>query len=330
MEKKIRWGILGTGSIARQLTSELKHSQNAVVQAVGSRTLESATNFAKEFTIPDVHGSYEELTKNPEVDIVYIATPHPLHRENALMSLNAGKAVLCEKSFTVNAREAKEIIELAREKKLFLMEAMWTRYLPTIQKVRSWIEEGAIGEVKMLKADLGFKFNRDPEHRLLKKELGGGALLDVGIYTTSFASWLFGTQPNRVESAAYIGNTGVDEWFTALFDYGEGRSATIHNAVQLPLGNQAHIIGTKGRIYLPHFHDAKTATLMRDNHPEEVYTDSSERGLLHEAEEAMRCLREGLLESPLMPLDETLAIMETMDLMRKQWGLTYSADEELS
>ena len=325
----MRWGIMGPGGIARLFTKELKTSTNAEVYAVGSRSIDRANAFAESFEIPKAYGSYEELVADPSVDIIYVATPHPQHRENALLCIEAGKAVLCEKPFTVNARETAEIVHAAREKKVFLMEGMWTRYLPTIKQVRKWIDGGAIGEVKLLNVAFGFKAPWNPDWRMLNKVLGGGAVLDAGIYTTSFASFVFGAQPSRIESSARIGSTGVDEWFSALFDYGDDRMALISNAIRLPLRTEAVIHGTEGRIDVPSFLSAKSATLHSVGGTEESFTDNgSGRGMIHEAEEAMTCLREGLLESPTMKLDETLAIMRTLDTVRRPWGLVFPADAE--
>ncbi len=327
MNKTIRWGILGPGRIADKFASDLKLADCATIQSVGSRSIERARAFARNHEIPNAHGDYESLASDPEVDIVYIATPHPQHRENVLSCLRSAKAVLCEKPITVNARETREIIELARERRLFLMEAMWTRFLPTMRKVKAWIDDGAIGEVKMLNADFGFRAPRNPDQRHLNKKLGGGAVLDTGIYTVSLASWVFGAQPSRIESTAYIGETGVDEWFTALFDYGAGRMASLTDAVQLPLTTEALVIGTEGKIHIPVFLAAKKATLTRLDNTEETYTDNGMgRGMQYEANEAMRCLREGLIESPVIPLDESLAIMESLDALRAQWKLEFEAD----
>ena len=326
---RIRWGVMGPGGIARQFTKELKTSTNAEVYAVGSRSINRANAFAETFEIPKAYGSYDELVSDPDVDIIYVATPHPQHRENALLCIEAGKAVLCEKPFAVNARETSEIVNAAREKKVFLMEAMWTRYLPTIKQVRRWINGGAIGEVKLLNVAFGFKAPWNPDWRMLNKELGGGAVLDAGIYTTSFASYVFGAQPSRIESIARIGSTDVDEWFSALFDYGDDRMALISNAIRLPLRTEAVIHGTDGRIDVPSFLSAKSATLHHVGRTEESFTDHAPgRGMIHEAEEAMRCLREGLLESPVMKVDETVAIMKTLDAVRKPWGLVFPADTE--
>lgn len=217
MKKEIRWGILAPGSIAHKFVRGLELLEDAKVVAVGSRSIGRAETFAQQYGIAKAYGSYEELASDPDIDIVYVATPHSAHKECALLCLKAGKAVLCEKPFTVNTKEAEEVIQYARESKLFLMEAMWIRYLPVIIKVREWLYKGVIGEVKMLKADFGFRIEWNPEGRLLNPALAGGALLDAGIYPVSFASMVFGKQPVEIKSMSYIGTTGVDEQFTTLF-----------------------------------------------------------------------------------------------------------------
>ncbi|HEX3029995.1 MAG TPA: Gfo/Idh/MocA family oxidoreductase, partial [Clostridia bacterium] len=291
--------------------------------AVGSRSKERAEAFAQKFGILSAYGSYEEVVNDPEVDIVYIATPHPAHKEGALMSLKAGKAVLCEKPFTVNASDTEEVIGIAREKKLFLMEAMWTRFLPSRVKAREWIKKGAIGEILMFKGDFGFRTVYEPEGRLLNPNLAGGALLDVGIYPISFASMLFGTQPSEILSMAHIGSTNVDEQFAAIFRYSEGRMASITAAVRAELGNDAEIIGTEGKIRIPHCWWADSAALIVGEKVEIYESPYMVNGYEYEAIEAVNCLNEGKLESEVMPLDESLEIMKTLDKMRGQWGLKY-------
>lgn len=325
--KPIKWGILGPGGISSKFAKDLAYAEGAELVAVGGRSLEKAESFAKQFNIPRAYGSVDELASDAEIDIVYVGTLHPIHKENVLALLRAGKAVLCEKPFTMNAAEAKEIIELAREKQVFLMEAMWTRFLPPVRKVREWIADDKIGEIRMLKADFGFDIGWAPESRLLDPQLGGGALLDAGIYPVSFASMIFGGAPAKIMSSARIGATGVDEQFSLLFEYEGGRTAALNGAVQLGMVNDAYIYGTKGYIHIPNFLFGKSASLhAKDAEPESIVDDRQFAGYAFEAEEAMNALREGRLESSVIPLDETLAIMNTLDTIRKQWGLRYPSD----
>jgi predicted dehydrogenase len=326
--EKIRWGILGPGAIAHKFVQALLTLEDAQIKAVGSRDIHRSQEFAKTYGIPKAYGSYEELVRDDQVDIIYIATPHSAHKENMLLCLNAGKAVLCEKSFTINADEAREVIRLAREKKLFLMEAMWTRFLPAIKKVREWLEQGFIGDIHLLKADFGISKGGGPHNRLVDPALGGGALLDVGIYPVSFASMIFGKQPETIKSLVHLGPTGVDEQSTILFGYEQGRMASLCSAIETELVNDAWIYGTQGYIHIPDFFYAKKAKLcLRDGRIEEFGPEFESTGYQYEAMEAMDCLRNGALESSIISLDETVAIMETMDKLRAQWNLKYPMEK---
>ena len=324
-QSKIGWGIIGPGNIAKAFASDLASVPDAELKAVVSLTPGKAQAFAEQFGAPRAYGDIESFVNDPEVDIVYISTIHPRHKEDMLHCIRAGKAVLCEKPFTVDAEEAIEVVNAAKEKGVFLMEGMWTRYLPPVVKARQWIAEGRIGEVRALTANFGFDAGWNPEGRLLNKKLGGGALLDAGIYPVSFASMLFGRQPERIESAANIGGTGVDEHFSAFFDYGGGRTALLMGGVRLRTSNDAFIYGTEGYIHLPNFLFGRSAYLYPKNGETESLVDErKERGYNFEAMEAMACLRSGRTESEIMPLAETVEIMRTMDRLRRQWGLDYS------
>lgn len=323
-KRKIRWGIMGAGWISGKFADDLKKLDDAELVAVASQSQERAQAFAERHGIPHAYGSYDEFLNHEDIDIVYIGTLHPMHKDGALRSLRAGKAVLCEKPFMMNAEEAEEVIRVAREQGLFLMEAMWTRYLPPIVQTRKWIEEGHIGEVKAVTANFSFDIGFQPEHRLLNKALGGGSLLDAGIYPISFASMVFGSQPQKISSTAYIGETGVDERFSALFEYDGHRTAQLNAGVRLRMRNEAYIYGSEGFIHLPDFLASREVYLHRADNVIATFKDQRRtHGYDFEAAEAMRCLREGRLESEIMPLDETLAIMRTMDAMRAEWGLEY-------
>lgn len=327
-DKKMKWGILAAGSIAGQFVADLAFANHAEALAVGSRSLEKARAFADKFGIARAYGSYEELLADPDIDVVYVATPHPYHKENVLSVLRAGKPVLCEKPFTINASELEEMIGYARANKLFLMEAMWTRFLPPIRKVREWLEEGRIGEVRLVKADFGFRAGWEPEGRLLNLSLGGGALLDAGIYPISFASMVLGANPKQVQSTAHLGETGVDEHFSVLLTYENGVTASLNGAVRLGLNNDACIYGTSGKIHIPGFLSAKTATLYVDGEEAETFTDDREaKGYVFEAEAVGEALCAGLTECKEIPLDESLAIMRILDQLRGQWGLRYPSEK---
>lgn len=323
-DRKIKWGIIGTGTIAEKFAKDLPYVSNGEGVAVGSRNSQSAAQFAAKYNLPRSYGSYDELLADPDVEAVYVATPHPFHKDNVASALRAGKAVLCEKPFTVNSAELEELIALARKNNVFLMEAMWTRFLPPIIKVREWLESGRIGQVKLIKAEFGFRSDWNPQGRLFNPELGGGALLDIGIYPVSFASMLFGAEPAHIMSTVQIGETGVDEHFSLLLDYGEGRTASLHGAVRLELSNGVYIHGTKGVIHVPSFINSTTATLQVYGEGEEIFRDDRKaEGYAYEAEEVGRCLIEGLKESPVMKLKESLEIMRLLDQIRAQWGLRY-------
>lgn len=326
---KVKWGILSTGWIAHMFATDLAHASNGIAYAVGSRTQESADEFAKNHGIPVSYASYEELVNDPEVDVIYIGTPHPFHKENALLALRAGKAVLCEKSFTVNSGELEEVVAYARGHKLFLMEAMWSRYIPAHVKVREWIAAGRIGDVRLVKADLGFRTSWNPESRLLNPALGGGALLDVGIYTVSFASMVLGPHPESVSSTVHLGETGVDEHFSLLLSYSGGKSASLNGGVRLNLLDEAHVFGTEGHIIVKGtLVNPRAAELYIGGELAERFEDDrTSEGYVFEAEEVGRCLQAGLTESPVMPLDESVAILKLMDQVRAQWGLKYPGEE---
>jgi predicted dehydrogenase len=327
MADKIRWGILGTGGIAHKFATGLQAAPEAELVAVGSRTQAAADEFGNTFGVPRRHASYEALANDPEVDVIYVSTPHTLHKDNTLLCLHAGKAVLCEKPFAVNAGEAAEMISLARQKGLFLMEAMWTRYLPAVIKTRQLIAEGVLGEIRMVMADFGFRADFDPQQRLFNPDLGGGALLDAGIYPVSFAAMIFGS-PTQVMSLAQLGQTGVDEQSAYLLGHAEGKLALLASAVSTDLPSEAIVMGTKGRIRLHSpIYCPRSLTLSLPNQADEVIEPPMiGNGYNYEAVEVMNCLRAGKLESEIMPLDETLAIMKTMDQIRAPWGLKYPTE----
>ncbi len=323
----IRWGILGAGRIAGSFAQGLAALPDAKLVAVGSRTAENAEQFGRRFGAERFHASYAALANDPEVDAIYIATPHPLHKENTLLCLSAGKPVLCEKPFALSAAEAGEMITAARERGVFLMEAMWTRFLPHIARVRELLAAGAIGELRMLKADFRFRTDFNPAGRLFDPALGGGALLDVGIYPISLASLLLG-QPSQVAALAELGATGVDEQSAVLLSYPGGQLAALTCAVRTPGPNAAELIGSAGTIRInPEWWRATTLTLSRPGQPDETIEVPAEgNGYNYEAAEVGACLRAGRTESATMPLDETLAIMGVLDQARAQWGLRYPSE----
>jgi predicted dehydrogenase len=311
-DKPLRWGIMGTGLIAGAFAEDLKLTGSGVVTAVGSRTAESASRFADRHRVPARHSSYEALANDPDVDVVYVATPHPMHHGNARLALEAGKPVLVEKPFTMNAGEARDLVDLARAKNLFLMEAMWTRFLPHIRHVRELLPN--LGRVVTLSADHGQWFAEDPAFRLFAPELGGGALLDLGIYPVSFASMVLGT-PDRVAAMATAAFTGVDAQVSMLFGYPSGAQAVLTCTLSAVSPTTASIVGTDGRIDIdgPFYAPASFTFVPREGEPSRHEYRDDGRGLRHQADEVALLLAAGETESPLMPLDETVSIMTTMD-----------------
>jgi predicted dehydrogenase len=312
---------MATGAIAVAFAADLAQTTTGRVAAVGSRQAETADAFGDRFDVPNRHGSYEALVADPEVDVVYVATPAPMHLDGARLALRAGKPVLVEKPFTTNAADARELVALARDAGLFAMEAMWTRFLPHIVDIRRLLAEGALGSIVTVCADHG-QHIEGHGHRLFAPELGGGALLDLGIYPVSFASMVLGT-PERTISLATPAFGGVDGQTSMLFGYGTGAHALLTCTLSAKSPTRAAIVGTDARIEIEgDFYKPSSFTLIpRDGEPlhfEGGHRDSGlpGSGLYYQAVEVARCLDEGLLESPIMPLDESVSIMQTMDAVR--------------
>lgn len=323
----IRWGILGTGFIAGLQTQDLKQN-GFTVQAVGSRSAESSRSFAEKFGIATAHGSYEDLVADPLVDVVYIATPHPFHHANALLALNAGKHVLVEKSFTMNAREARDIVGLAESKGLVALEAMWTRFLPHMIRLREIIAAGTIGEVRKVVASHNQNLPKDPAHRLNNPALGGGALLDLGVYPVSFAFDILGT-PTSIRASAAMTVTGVDRQTAAVFDYDGGAQAIVDCELDAASANRAMVIGTEGWIDVEHtwYNPVPFTVHAADGSVGERYEQPvNGRGMQFQAAELERLVREGSTAGTILPPDESVAIMAAMDEIRRQIGLSYDAD----
>lgn len=325
MADMIRWGILGTGNIAHKFAQGLKVLDDADLIAVGSRNPDTAQAFADEFAVPRVHASYQQLVNDSQVDVIYVSTPHPFHMENTLLCINAGKAVLCEKPFAINADQASKMIYASVGVQIFLMEAMWTRFIPIIVQVRQWIEEGIIGQPRLVQADFGYRAPWDSQGRILNPELGGGSILDVGIYPLSLASMVYGQQPTHIAANAHIGTTGVDEQAGFILQYEEGQLAVLSCAVRTSTPGQAIICGTKGMIkILAPFWRSVAAVLCVDGKEDQlVEMPLVGNGYNYQAEEVHRCLRNGRIESDIISHAETVAIMKTMDTIRLKCGMKY-------
>jgi predicted dehydrogenase len=336
-DRPVRWGVLATGKIATAVVSDLALLDECEVVAVAARRQESADAFAARHGIATAYGDYRSLVEDPDVDVVYVATPHALHREHVELALDAGKAVLCEKAFTLNAADAEALVATARERGLFLMEAMWMRCIPLVRRLRQLLASGALGEVRQVRADLGFVVDKPPTDRLLDPALGGGALLDMGIYPLTFASLFLG-EPATVSAAAALSDAGVDLNLALSLGYDSGAVASLTSSMTAWSPRTASIATDRGRLDLPapfHHPSAVSWTPLDGDpdldgppEPQEISEALLGRGYTHEALEVVRCLRNGETESPLVPLDDTVALLRQMDRIRELVGVRYPGDQE--
>ncbi len=329
--KIIRWGILGTGRIAHKFASDLQLAENSVLIAIGSRSRQSADEFNKEFPVQYCHYSYQELVQNPEVDVIYIATPHNLHYENTLLCLQHNKAVLCEKPFAMNSKQAIEMINMAKEKKLFLMEALWTKFHPHYIKMQEMITQGLLGEIKAVLVNFGFKPTPPVPARLFDPALGGGTVMDIGIYNVFIAMSILG-KPDHIDAVMTPASTGVDEQCAILFRYKNGALAQLFSTFSSNLATEADICGTEGRIRL-------TSRFYEPSSKVEFYKEKADKkqiisvnkepgfGYQYEARHVNDCLRQGLTESNIVSFADTLLLIDTLDKIRKAAGIHYPADE---
>ncbi|MDF3145524.1 MULTISPECIES: Gfo/Idh/MocA family oxidoreductase [unclassified Streptomyces] len=346
-EQSVRWGILATGGIAAAFTADLITASksgsaagpDAEVVAVASRSQSSADAFAERFGIPRAYGDWDALAQDGDIDVVYVATPHSAHRTAAGLCLEAGHNVLCEKAFTLNAREAEELVALAKARGSFLMEAMWMYCNPLVRRLKALVDDGAIGEVRHVQADFGLAGHLLPEarngtlppsHRLRDPAQGGGALLDLGVYPVSFAQLLLG-EPSDVAARAVLSAEGVDLQTGALLSWDGGALASLHCSIVGGTATAASVTGSGGRIDVPNgFFFPDRFVLHRDGRDPEEFTadpaDGPRGSLRHEAAEVMRALRAGETESPLVPLDGTLAVMRTLDAIRDRVGVRYPGE----
>ncbi len=324
MRQIYRWGIMGPGNIARKFARGLQVLPEAVIQAVASNSAERADAFAREFGVKSSYPNYQSLAEDREVDIVYVANLHPGHRAAAELALAHGKHVLCEKPMTINAPDTRAVAAAARKHKRFCMEAMWTRFFPIMKDLRRRLQEGQIGEIRLIQADLGFQANVNPASRLFALEHAGGAMLDIGVYPMAFFHMLLGV-PEGIQSDAVLGSTGVDEhvcWTCRFQNHAMAQGAC---SIQVSTRQEAHIYGTRGRISLPSawWHPTSMTIQRHGAEPEPVEYPLEGTGMNYEAAEVMDCIRAGALESSIMPLADSIAIAESMDQMRAQWGLRY-------
>lgn len=327
-EQSVRWGILATGGIAAAFAADLVDLPDAEIAAVASRSARSAEAFAERFGISRAYGDWESLARDEDIDVVYVATPHSAHRAAAGLCLEAGRNVLCEKAFTIDLREAGELVALAKEHDRFLMEAMWMYCNPLVRRLKALVEDGAIGEVRTVQADFGLEGPFPPAHRLRDPALGGGALLDLGVYPVSFAHLLLG-EPDGMSARAVLSDEGVDLQTGALLSWESGALAMVHCSIVGGTGTTASVTGSRGRIDVPEgFFNPERFVLHRDGRDPEEFAldpvDGPRNTFRHEAREVMRALRAGEKESPLVPLANTLSVMRTLDTLRAQTGVHYT------
>ena len=321
----LRWGIMGPGKIAKKLAEAIEGTEGSELYAVASRSMDRAKTFSEEFNVQKVYGSYEELVEDPAVDVVYIANLKTQHFETAKLALHNKKAVLLEKPLTINAEQAEELITIARQNNVFLMEAMWMRFNPNIIKLKELINEGSIGQVKKIDAD--FSFESEPDSVLRFPEFGGGALLDLGIYPISFANWIIGRIPDTITSQCMLASTGVDGVDSVTFKWRTGEKAELTFGIDCLRTMSAKVTGTDGYIEVfPPFHGAQVICLHNSQGSEEFSIPFRINGYEYEVEEVMRCLDMGWKESLIMPLDETLNTMKLMDGLRSEWGVVFPGE----
>lgn len=323
----VRWGVLGTGKIARTWANDLQFASNNRLVAVGSRDQATAQHFASTWNVERAYGSYEELVADPNVDAVYVATPHPFHLANATLALEAGKPVLVEKSFTMTGAEARQLVATARATGLFAMEAMWSRFLPHMVTLREWIAQGRLGDIRQVEADHGKWFPDDPASRLFAPELGGSAMLDLGVYPVNFAHMILGT-PTRRLALVDPAFTGVDQTCSYLTAYPSGAHGMVSCSSGFRGPTRAAVSGTLARVEIAgDFYAPSTLTLIpRDGERSSFAAEVPGRGLHYQVEEVARCLREGRLESSVMPLDESIAIMDEMEWVMNQMSPSQAHD----
>lgn len=326
--QKINWGIIGPGIIARRMADALQIHPDCRLVAAASKSRERAVQFGREYAGVQAM-NYQELVNQKDIDVVYVATTHNYHHENAKLALEHGKHVVIEKPFTVNAREARNLVALARERKLFLMEAIWVRFLPSLQLLKSKLKQGAIGQVKLIDISFGGFVAPHYEKRLITPELAGGVTLDMGIYPISVVCFLLGERPSEINSFSRFSDTGVDEFASYQFRFPSGCIATISTSYNLKMKNEAIFYGSKGYIEFGAFPSGHRFTLHRHGGTndikakEEYAEDHTANGFIFQVKEAVKCIREGKLESGVIPHDETVEIMGVMDTMRADWDFKY-------
>ncbi len=325
---EIRWGVVGPGRIAEEVVQDFAHVEGARCVAVGSRSAARAEDFARRHGLERAHGSYGDLLDDPDVDVLYLATPHAQHAATARAAIERGKALLVEKSFTATLAGAQGVVDLARERGVFVMEAMWTRFQPAVVALRELLADGAVGEVRSVQADLGVQREYDPGDRLFALELGGGALLDLGVYVVSFAQMVLGA-PETVAASGSLLPTGVDGEAALLLGWADGRTASLTTSLRSATPGAARVVGTQGWVeVLPRFHHPRTVVLHRPGHePETITRPQLGGGYAHELIEVTQCLQTGRTESDVMPLADTLAVQAVLQQAADALGVRHRDEQ---
>lgn len=321
--KKFNWGIIATGKISETMTQALRECPNANLYAIASRSNSKALTFKDKYSFQKAYSSYEDLVNDNNVDIIYVGTPHVYHYENVRLALKAGKNVLCEKPFTMNSDEAKELIALAKDKNLFLMEAMWTRFFSTIQKVKEWVSNGKIGSIKKMEGSFGILKEYDVSSRLFNPKLGGGALLDLGIYPISLASYLMNQEPKEIKADMKKSPLSIDLSSSYEFTYKNGVKGYFSSSYEKILNNTFTIIGETGSILLEEMFHCPSKVVLTSQKNKSFENSDKRHGFCTQAEHVMKMLELGKKESDIMPLKDTLSIIQTMDKVREKLGLVY-------
>ena len=323
----MKFAILGAGNIAQTMANTISKMNGIESYAVASRDIGKATEFATKNGFEKAYGSYEELVQDVAEELVYIATPHSHHYSHARLCIEHGKPVLCEKAFTANAKQAKEILSLAKEKKVFITEAIWTRYMPSRERIQAVIDSGIIGDVTSVTANLGYAIGQ--VERLVKPELAGGALLDLGVYPINFACMVLGSNYSEVSSTAIITDTGVDSMNTITLSYADGKMASLHSTFMARTNRMGIISGTQGYMEIQNINNCEEIRVYNSNDEllkKETFKDQI-TGYEYQVEACVEAMKNGLLECPQMPHAETIKVMELMDSLRKEWGVIYPWDE---
>lgn len=327
MENQVRWGIAGCGKIAHKFADAIQRVPGNVLTAVASKTPGKAADFATAYGAVHVYDSYEALAQDPEVDAVYVSNIHMMHKETAMPALKQGKAVVIEKAMAINEKDARELERVAREHHAFIMEAMWSRFLPVTERVLELVHNGALGDIRMLRGNFSFFSRYDPASRIYDPALAGGALLDIGVYCLSYVAALCGTDPSVITGVAHKCPLGTDDVIAMLLSYPTGCIASLTNSVNTTIPGEMGIYGSKGYLEIPNFWDAQKAYLHLGNEVQEIH-EPYENGFVYELMEVDACLAQGAKQSKKWPIENTIGVARIMDTLRNQWGIVYPGENK--